>query len=386
MPLDTLSDNGDQFDAQPGGEAGWRLLDDITAAIRRHVALGGGRAEAVALWVLHAHSLDAHVNNPRLHLRSPVLGSGKTTLASIIALLTHQHSKMVSHCTPAAFFRMVEAGKVKTILLDEADQFISADRKDALAILNSGHHRAGASVLRCDGENYEPRSFNTWAAVVVGSIGALPPTLESRSIIIDILRKRRDEHVERVRRADETRLKELGNRAALWAKDHFDALSNAEPDIPDCLYNRDQDNWYSLLAIADAAGGHWPETARAIASALNGLDEDPSEGVMLLADIRPLFIERGVDRLDTKSLLHALCKDEERPWCEYDRGAGITDRQLARLLKMFAIRPNSIRMPDDKTPKGYMLEWFQDAFDRYLRPNSADPAPAATSATENDLS
>ena len=69
MPLDTLSDNGDQFDAQPGGEAGWRLLDDITAAIRRHVALGGGRAEAVALWVLHAHSLDAHVNNPRLHLQ-----------------------------------------------------------------------------------------------------------------------------------------------------------------------------------------------------------------------------------------------------------------------------------------------------------------------------
>ena len=26
--------------------------------------------------------------------------------------------------------------------------------------------------------------------------------------------------------------------------------------------------------------------------------------------------------LDTKSLLPALCKDEERPWCEYDRGAG----------------------------------------------------------------
>jgi hypothetical protein len=161
----------------------------MVAAIRRHVALGEGRAEAVALWVLHAHTLDAHRNNPRLHLRSPVLGSGKTTLASIVALLTHQHSKMVSHTSPAAFFRLVETGSVKTVILDEADQFISAERKGALAILNSGHHRAGAAILRCDGDDHEPKAFSTWAAVALVSIGDLPATLECRSIIIDIFRK-----------------------------------------------------------------------------------------------------------------------------------------------------------------------------------------------------
>src|SRR5690349_24131016 len=98
MPLDTSIDHC----AQSEGEAGWRLLDDITAAIRQHVSLGEGKAEAVALWVLFAHTLDAHRNSPRFHLRSPVLGSGKTTLGSIVSLLTYQHSKMVSHCTPAA--------------------------------------------------------------------------------------------------------------------------------------------------------------------------------------------------------------------------------------------------------------------------------------------
>ena len=61
-------------------------------------------------------------------------------------------------------------------------------------------------------------------------------TLESRSIVIDIFRKRRDEKVARVHPADRQRLRELANRAALWAKDHREGLSNAAPELPDCLY------------------------------------------------------------------------------------------------------------------------------------------------------
>jgi putative DNA primase/helicase len=236
-----------------------------------------------------------------------------------------------------------------------------------LAILNSGHHRDGASVLRCDGENNEPKSFSTWSAVVVGSIGSLSSTLESRSIVIDIFRKRRDEKVARVHPADRQRLRELANRAALWAKDHREGLSNAAPELPDCLYNRDQDNWRPLIAIADAAGGHWPQTVRRVAIGMNGRNEDPSEGVMLLADIRRIFNGKNSDRLTTENLLIALCADAERPWCEYDRGGRITTRQLAGLLKMFGIRSSSVRI-GDKTPKGYKRARFEDAFGRYLSP------------------
>ena len=42
------------------------LLNELTAAIRRFVVLEDGAAEAVALWVLHTHSLEAFLISPRL--------------------------------------------------------------------------------------------------------------------------------------------------------------------------------------------------------------------------------------------------------------------------------------------------------------------------------
>jgi hypothetical protein len=125
-------------------------------------------------------------------------------------------------------------------------------------------------------------------------------------------------------------------------------------------------------------GGHWPRTAREIARAINGLSEDPRESVMLLADIRRVFADRGVDRLETKALINALCADEDRPWQDYrDQGCTFTDKQMAALLRLLDVRPGTIRI-GEKTPKGYMRSWFEDAFDRYL------PA-AATAATTRPI-
>jgi putative DNA primase/helicase len=118
-------------------------------------------------------------------------------------------------------------------------------------------------------------------------------------------------------------MRELANRAGIWASGHFKALSEADPALPDGLYNRDRDNWFPLITIADELSGHWPQTAREIARLFSGKSEDPTEAVMLLADIRSIFARAGADRLATQSLINALCADEERPWCEYDRGGAV---------------------------------------------------------------
>jgi hypothetical protein len=86
----------------------------------------------------------------------------------------------------------------------------------------------------------------------------------------------------------------------------------------------------------------------------------------LLADIRGTFGRIGSDRLPTQTLITELCADEERQWCEYDRGSWISSRQLAKLLHLFSIRSETIRI-GDKTPKGYKLKAFQDAFDAICR-------------------
>src|SRR5262249_53240167 len=108
--------------------------------------------------------------------------------------------------------------------------------------------------------------------------------------------------------ADEKRLNALKVRAIAWGARITKALRDADPDLPVCLYNRDRDNWRPLVAVADQAGGHWPATARKIATEFNGQAEDPSEGVMLLADIRRIFDEEGTDRLSTEVLITALAE------------------------------------------------------------------------------
>jgi len=234
--------------------------------------------------------------------------------------------------------------------------------------------------------NYEPEAYATWAATAFASIGPLPTELESRSIVIELQRKRRDERVSRVSAEDKKGYHKLAKLAASWVREHFEELAEAEPFCPDCLYNRARDNWLPLLAVADVAGGHWPQTARAAAQVLDGELEDPTEGVKLLTDIRAVFDRSGKDRLSTKQLLQELARFEERPWGDYGesfRGRDpreLTDRELAKLLKPFGIKSDTIRIPAGPV-KGYMREWFEDAWSRYL---SYTPSPDVTSVTPND--
>jgi hypothetical protein len=67
---------------------------------------------------------------------------------------------------------------------------------------------------------------------------------------------------------------------------------------------------------------------------------------------------------------------ETRPWGEFYRGEPITPTKLAKLLEPFKIEPGSVRF-SDKTAKGYKLEWFQSAFERYLAPKTTPASPPA---------
>jgi hypothetical protein len=363
-------------------EDGAALLDEITSELLRHVVMATMYAQAVALWIMHAHTIDAHRHTPRLAITSPIPNCGKTTLCSAIALLTG--SLVVSNTTTAAFFRRVDKEGPRAVILDEVDTFLSADNQRGIGILNAGHAKAGAyvEVAEATGEGFEPRRFCVWAPVVFGLIGKLPaPSLDSRSINILLKRKRPDEHAEPIFSVDEELFRAVKVRAVLWGGRMTMALRGADPALPACLYNRDRDNWRPLVAVADVAGGHWPATAREIAAEFNGQAEDPSEGVMLLADIRRVFDDDGTGRLSTEALIAALAEMEERPWNDFhDRGCRIGGKQLARLLRVFGIHSNSIRI-GDRTPKGYMRAWFEDAFDRYLPGGAPDPTPSATSAT-----
>ena len=366
----------DLFEPEPWRDTvnGAELLDAITAALGRFLVLPEHSDTAIALWTLHAHAHNAADIAPRLAFTSPLPRCGKTTALSIVGRLVPR-ALPASNITTAAVFRVIEAAK-PTLLVDEADTFLR-DSDELRGVLNCGHSRENANVVRVVGDTNEPKSFSTWAPIAIAIIGRLPATLEDRSIVVPMKRKTTGERIERFRRNRLDEIADLASMTARWAADNLSTLTGREPDQPNGLHDRAADNWEPLFSIADLAGGDWPKRAREAALALSGGGEEDSYGALVLADIREIFQSKEVDRLPSETICNELAGLEDRPWGEYRREKPISTRQLARLLKPFNINSGTKRQGED-TFKGYLLSDFQDAFIRYQPPNlsvtAAQPA------------
>ncbi len=346
---------------------GAALLAELVATIRRYVVLDEPAAVACALWVLHAWTLDAASISPFLALVSPTKRCGKTTLLTLLWALAPRPIS-ASNISAAALFRAVEMWQ-PTLLVDEAETFLH-EREELRGILNGGHTRATARVIRCEGDDLTPRVFSTWTPKVVAAIGTLPDTITDRSIVVHMRRKTPAERVERLRIDRPEALTELARRCARWAADAVEALRAVEPTEPEGLHDRAADNWRPLLAVAAVAGGPWSERARAAAIALSGGAPDTEDAaVQLLADLRELFEARDTEALTSESILAELTKREDRPWSEWSRGKPLTGRGLAKLLKRFGVAVKAVRFPNGTVAKGYARAWFSDAFERYLSPS-----------------
>jgi putative DNA primase/helicase len=292
---------------------GAAVLDQVVELLCAYIVMQPWQAHLIVLWCAVAHGLDCFYFNPRLAIRSPSKRCGKTTLIDIISGLVPR-ALPAANITEAAVFRTIEAAK-PTLLIDEADCLI--DEKPALrSVLNSGHVRTSAHVIRvvptATGEQ-EPRKFSTWAPIATALIGNLPDTLADRSIDIALQRKPRGTRVRRLRKDRGMELPALQRQLARFVADHRLALEQADPEPPEALNDRMADNLRPVMAVAEVAGGDWPERARAAALQLNDVDDDNEDyGVQLLADIRSTFEQRATDRIWTDELLAALLAMRER--------------------------------------------------------------------------
>lgn len=374
------------LDAAPSGA---ELLDDIERFIRRFVVLPNEGYVAMTLWTAHAHALEHAESTPRLSFLSPEPECGKTRALEVLELLV-PNAMLAVNATPAALFRAVaDLERKPTLLFDEIDTIFgpkAKENEELRGLLNAGHRRSGVAY-RCVGEGTKQKvqPFPAFAAVALAGIGDLPDTILSRSIVIAMRRRRADEHVEPFRRRQaEAEGSQLRSRLERWCAWHARELS-AIPAMPSGLTDRAADAWEPLFAIADAAGGHWPERARVAAVALLAAkaEKEPSLGVRLLADIREIFEREDKDALPTALLLERLNALEEAPWRNL-RGKELDAYSLARRLAAYSIKSKNIRTAVGVT-KGYAREDFYEAWQRYLRqlPEPASPLGnnSATSAT-----
>jgi len=350
------------IEIEPWDEAvnGADLLDEIVSTFKRFIVTPSYAPEAAALWVLNTYVHDASYHSPILLITSPEKRCGKSTMLSLLYGLTNK-PLLAANISPAAVYRSIEQW-TPTLLIDEADTFLKQN-DDMAGVINSGHTKTTAFVMRCDGDANEVKRFSTWCPKVIAGIGSQRDTLEDRSIAIPLRRKLDHEQVARLR-LDITNFDDIKRKCLRWSEDHFEKVKLLDPEVPNGLHDRAADNWAPLLAIATLCG--WQETAEATVLALCCADSSESIDTQLLGDIREIFEKLGVERISSQDLCNHLAAIDDRPWNEWSKGRAITTNKLSGRLKAFGIGSTTIRIPNEKTLKGYYLNSFKDAFTRYL--------------------
>jgi hypothetical protein len=350
---------------------GRMLILSLVGRIRSHVVMSPESALVCALWIIMAWAhKEVAVHSPILMVTSAEAECGKSTLLGVLGFLVPRALASVG-ISPAVLYRSIEIWS-PTLSVDEADAIFIQD-EELRAVYNSGWTR-GQGVLRCEGDEHEPRLFSTFCPKILGLKGKkLPDTTLSRAIIVELKRRLAAEAVGDFQHIDDKGFADLRRQLLCWVTDNVGALRRATPTMPDGFENRRAANWRLMLAIADAIGGEWPDKARKAAEKLAGVTASNSIGVKLLADIRTIFDVSGADCLSSATLVAKLTADAESGWSEWRGGKPLTQRQLAGLLRPFGIVSGTIHPAGEPDAKGYQRPHFEDAFGRYLDPSTQKP-------------
>lgn len=343
-------------------------LDEVEQFLKRFVIYPSEAARvAHVLWIAHTWFMEEWDSTPRIAFLSPEPGSGKSRALEVTEPLVPRPLHAVN-ATPAALFRKVsdEAGP-PTILFDEIDTVFgpkAKDNEDVRGMLNAGH-RKGATALRCvlRGKIVDTEELPAYCAVALAGLDDLPDTIMTRSVIVRMRRRSPAEQVEPWRmRINGPEAHQIGAWLSEWSEQRRQDVS--WPEMPAGIEDRNADVWEALLAVADLAGGDWPERARVAAVSLvtASADRGGSLGVILLRDLKAIF--GRAERLSTEVILEQLHELDESPWADL-RGKPLDARGLARRLVKYDVKPKVYR-DGDRTIRGYEAAALADPWSRYV--------------------
>jgi len=345
---------------------GIQILAEIEELIKKHMILPTGALPAIVLWIAATYIYNDFRVFPRLGIISPEKRCGKSTLLDILSGLCSR-SLLASNISPAAIFRSIDLW-YPTLIIDEADTFLANRNDDVIGILNSGHTKSAAFVIRSEGEDHTPKKFNTWAPMAFASIKGLAGTIMDRSIVIQLRRKMVNEKVIRIPVDFKEQHSTIRKKLARYALDNSTHLKLNYIEPPEITNDRAIDNWLPLFTLANNIGGEWPDKALKSYQMINCVDDTQSAAVMLLEDIKYIFESTKKEKIFSADLVKDLISLEERPWCEWKRGSPMTQNSMAKILKTFDIHSKDIRIGTVK--RGYVFSDFEDAISRYVPTSS----------------
>jgi hypothetical protein len=373
---------------------GAQLLDEIDSLLRRFVYLQHDwQYQVISLWIAGTYCMSAFEYVSRLILVSPQPRCGKSRMLEMIESLSYKGFMTSSISGAYLVRRLAELDEHRmTLMIDEADTVLRRRHDDNAAldnVLNSGFKATGV-YSRCEEDNkgkYKVKDFCTFSAVVIASIGTKhfrKATLD-RALIIEMQRRLKSEKVEPLRG------RQRRDAVAPYSRSLFEWTRGLLPifkepgyvdriKMPEGVEDRLADILEPLIALANEAGGHWPERAQFIAQhvAENQPESDTAAAKLIALMVR-LASQSKDGHLQTQTLIRYLNADNDQQ-IELDdeepepidaevtqlvrNAAGkITAADISRALKDFGLKSKH-RTTGDRI-RGYRLADLKAAHERY---------------------
>jgi hypothetical protein len=360
------------------------LLTEMSDFVKRFVVFQREPdADIFALWNLGTYCVDSFDILPYFGVTAPKENCGKSTLLEILMEFA---CRVIggSSMTGPVVYRMIQLYR-PTICLDEMDGINKENNAELLRVFNAGHKKSGAVVYRCSGDDSStPEAFNCFGPKAFGMIDKPGKTLLSRSIMIDLQRKTKGQHVEKFNLrhlpvGTTEMLLRIRRQCTRWAADRAEELGKHVPNTG-TLENRDGDNWTPLLTIGDLAGHGWPERVLDAAK-IPVRFETLTDRDLLLQDIANIFFTRDCDRLTSATLTADLLRQHEGHgrWHRFhqDKSPELYVMDVAALLGPFDVAPKlqwfspvgttgKLDDSDRVHRRGYALKDLQPLFEKYL--------------------
>ncbi len=355
-------------------------LDLVENYFKRYVTYPSLHAlTAHVLWVVHTYLMALWDITPRMGFFSPEPGSGKSRALEVSRRVAHNPMPTAS-ITGASFMRMVHKGDY-TIFIDELEGIYgSAAARDAnstlTSVLNAGFE-SDAVAHRCEAKTNKPEIFNIYAPVMMAGLkrAKLPDSLKSRMIAIDMKRRLpgKTEADFRKRHA-ESEARPIREALEKWCDEAEGKINLDDIVLPSDIRDRDADIWEPLFAIAQVAGGDWPERVTEAARWFVNTrvdDSADSSGLRLLRDCVVVLEHTHTCKPDW--LRSQLFNMIDSPWSTWGKnGTGITTFMLKQWLKDYGIKPYAVKVGGDVV-KGYHLKQFKEELARYPEPTGPQP-------------
>lgn len=355
----------EQLEEWPNEVNGEELANHIRTCINRYCVLPDHCDVALTLWILSSYSMNNFRIYPKLTIYSPQMRCGKTTTLEVLQSLSYR-ALAASNLTSAVIYRVIQKHQ-PTLLIDEADTFLEGNH-EMRGIINSGHNKSGAAVLRCHGDTNDPVKYSTWTPTVIAKIGEIPSTIADRSILVPLQRKPADISVDKLP-IDLVELNlDIRRKILKWTIDNADHIARQESEIPDVNNNRASDNWLPLITIADLISSEWKALARDAMLNIERMKSVEDDTTLLLRDIRELCEKEKdwIKAIPSRDLAEQLNKLHDSPWPSMRRDQGISGTVLSKMLRPFGLIASTKRVSLYKTVRAYDRERFDAVCEQYI--------------------